>query len=149
VYDSRDDTIRHIGRVGELLGKIAWELSERARLHDASKLLEPEKSVFDAVTPALKGLTYGSAEYKAQLAAMGPALEHHYRENRHHPEHWQDGINGMSLVDLVEMFCDWKAATERHADGSLERSIQHNKTRFVMTDQLAAVFENTRRELNW
>jgi len=147
LYDSRDDTLRHIGRVGELLGQFTWELQERAKLHDASKLQEPEKSVFDRVTPTLKGLTYGSAEYKTQLDEMSVALANHYRENRHHPEHFENGIDGMTLVDLVEMFCDWKAATERHADGDLQKSIEHNKGRFAMSDQLAAIFENTRLEM--
>ena len=55
----------------------------------------------------------------------------------------------MTLLDLVEMFCDWKAATERHADGSLEKSIQHNKVRFELSDQLAGILENSRKEMGW
>ena len=47
-------------------------------------------------------------------------------------------------LDVVEMFCDWKAATERHADGNLERSIEINRERFKMSDQLVAIFQNTR-----
>jgi hypothetical protein len=58
-------------------------------------------------------------------------------------------VDGMTLLDLVEMFCDWKAATERHADGSIEKSIQHNKGRFKLTDQLASILENSRKEMGW
>jgi hypothetical protein len=141
--------LQHIRQVGWYLNQLCAVLHDRAISHDQSKLDSEEKQVFDEVTPKLRGLTYGSDEYKAQLAAMKPALDHHYRHNRHHPEHFPNGINDMSLIDLVEMFCDWKAATERHADGSLERSIQVNRERFGMSDQLAQIFENTRRDLNW
>jgi hypothetical protein len=57
------------------------------------------------------------------------------------------GIMGMTLLDVIEMFCDWKAATERHANGNFQTSIQQNKKRFAMSDQLAVLFENTRQEL--
>lgn len=142
-YDSREDTERHILRVGELLWMIRGELVGRAVTHDSSKLQDPEKEVFDRVTPLLKGMTYGSDEYKASLAEMGPALDHHYEKNRHHPEYHTSGIHGMDLVDLVEMFCDWCAATERHADGDIHKSINHNQGRFHFSDDLASIFTNT------
>jgi hypothetical protein len=148
-YDSTNDTMAHILRVGQLMNDICGDLYERLLAHDGSKLKSPEKEIFDEVTPKLRGMTYGSDEYKASLAEMKPALDHHYGHNSHHPEHYPNGINGMTLMDVVEMFCDWKAATERHADGSLEKSIQINRKRFEMSDQLAEIFENTRRELGW
>jgi hypothetical protein len=36
----------------------------------------------------------------------------------------------MDLVQVIEMLADWKAATLRHADGSLTRSIIQNADRF-------------------
>jgi hypothetical protein len=147
--DSTQETQAHIRRVRELLYGVRVRLRKRADVHDASKLEEPEKSGFDEVAGALGGLTYGSPEYKAQLEKLKPVLEHHYTHNSHHPEHFKLGLYDMSLLDLVEMFCDWKAATERHADGSLEKSIQINKERFKMSDQLVSVLENTRKELGW
>ena len=46
-----------------------------------------------------------------------PAIDHHYANNRHHPEHWPNGINDMTLMDLIEMLADWKAATARNKNG--------------------------------
>jgi hypothetical protein len=43
------------------------KLLERAKEHDNSKLEEPERSVFIETTENLKGLSYGSDEYKKQL----------------------------------------------------------------------------------
>lgn len=145
-YDSRQDTVDHIWKVGMHLSKLCGALQVRAQDHDLSKLEEPEKSVFDEVTPRLKKLTYGSDEYNASLKEMGVALDHHYAKNAHHPEHHKDGIYGMTLVDLIEMLCDWAAATERHEDGDIIRSLKINSGRFKMTGQLARILENTVRE---
>ena len=145
-YDSTSDTNAHIVQVGEYLGIIFHEISRRVQEHDASKLEEPEKSTFDKVTPQLKGSTYGSDEYKEFLADMKPALDHHYAHNRHHPEHFHNGIRGMTLVDIIEMFCDWAAATRRHEDGNIGKSIEINKKRFDFDEDLACVFVNTAQQ---
>jgi len=104
----------------------------------------PEVEMFAGKTDKLNGLTYGSSEYEAQRKEMlGMALKHHYEHNRHHPEHFRYGVCGMTLIDLVEMFCDWLAATERHADGDIHKSIQHNTGRFKLDPQVVCVLQNT------
>lgn len=148
-YDSTKDTIEHIHRVQQLIAAVIVNLQQRSLRHDRSKLLEPEKSGFDKYTPLLRDSTYGSDEYKTFLAGLGESLKHHYANNSHHPEHYMDGIRGMTLLDIVEMFCDWKAATERHTDGSLDKSIGINKNRFQYDDVLECIFQNTRREMGW
>ncbi len=55
----------------------------------------------------------------------------------------------MSLLDVIEMLCDWKAAGERHHDGSMERSLRVNRERFSISPQLQQILENTARELGW
>jgi len=44
---------------------------------------------------------------------------------------------------LLEMFCDWKAASERHNDGNIRKSIEHNADRFGMPPILVQIFENS------
>ena len=149
VYDSREDTIEHIKRVQQLLMTIRGELQARANVHDLSKLRAPEKELFDVMTPKLKDCTYGSDEYRGFLVQLKPALDHHYAHNPHHPEHWKDGMDGMNLLDLVEMLCDNKAAGERHADGSMERSLEVNQRRFAIGDQLQSILHNTASDLGW
>lgn len=148
-YDSRPDTEAHIARVKELMLECRENLMTRARVHDASKLEEPEKSTFDYATPRLAGSTYGSDEYKGFLVELKPALAHHYAANSHHPEHYANGVDGMSLLDVIEMLCDWKAAGERHKDGSIARSLKLNRERFKVSDQLQAILENTAIEMGW
>lgn len=119
------------------------ELTLRAQKHDSSKLEDPEKGVFEEYTPKLKGTTYGSAEYNEFLKEMKPALDNHYKKNRHHPEHYNNGVNDMTLIDLLEMAADWLAAGKRHADGSIKRTMEINTKRFLLSEQLSVVLYNT------
>jgi len=148
-YDSKADTLQHIKRVNELLMTAVSELLIRAGKHDNSKIESPEKELFDEYTPKLKNCTYGSDEYKEFLKGLKVALDHHYAENSHHPEHFVNGVNGFDLFDLIEMFFDWKAATERHADGDIRKSIGINKERFGISEQLCDIFRNTADRMGW
>lgn len=136
-------TQEHINLVRVFLRIVAVELLKRGETHDLSKMSSEEVEAFTEYTPKLKTCTYGSDEYKRYLAEIAPALKHHYAHNRHHPEHYPDGIRGMNLVDLVEMFVDWLASTRRHADGDIRHSIEINRTRFGMSEDLVRVFQNT------
>jgi len=148
-YDSFKDTIDHICKVKSLADEMIMTIKVSIDDHDVSKLESPEKELFDKYTPLLSSVTYGSDKYKKYLSEMGKALEHHYQNNRHHPECFENGINGMTLMDLIEMFCDWKAASLRHNDGSFSKSIEINKQRFNLSDQLFSIFINTANEMGW
>lgn len=139
-------TQAHINLVRKFLRVAAVELLTRGEVHDLSKFDDAEVKVFTEFTPKLKSSTYGSEEYKGFLREMKPALDHHYANNRHHPEHFENGIEGMNLLDVLEMFIDWLASTKRHGDGDINRSIEINEKRFNMSPQLVAIFRNTARD---
>lgn len=141
-FDSEAETRKHIARVNELLLLAVTELAKRAVAHDASKLSDAEKPFFDEETPKLKLLKFGSDGYKESLARLKPALDHHYANNSHHPQFYENGIEGMDLFDLLEMLCDWKAAGERDNEGNIFNSIEINSERFGINRQLAAIFTN-------
>lgn len=148
-YDSSLETLRHSRRVDVLLLEILTDVQNRLTRHDQSKLEDPEKATFDEYSPKLSLTEYGTEEYRQHLRDMQPALVHHYANNRHHPEHFQDGVAGMTLTDLIEMLADWKAATERNPNGDLTKSLKIQRERFAITDQLCSILENTARELGW
>lgn len=137
------ETLQHINQVRKLLDVIIVELLRRAEEHDKTKLEAPELPIFVEYTPKLVNSTFGGEEYQRFLEEMTPALDHHYAHNRHHPEHFPNGINDMNLVDLLELLCDWKAATLRHADGDINKSIEFSAKRFGISDQLAQILRNT------
>lgn len=140
-------TMRHIEKVRNYINKVITNLLNRAEKHDQSKLESPEVELFTEFTPKLAATTFGSQEYNEYKKQMGVALEHHYANNRHHPEHHKNGVNDMTLLDLIEMLTDWKAASERHNDGNILKSIELNGQRFEMSPQLIRIFENTAKEL--
>jgi hypothetical protein len=144
VSSEREKTLEHIRAVQKNILIVAMCLIDRAIEHDQSKLEPPEAEIFERITPKLAGLTYGSEEYKATLEELGPTLKHHYEQNMHHPEHWDAGMMSMTLVDIVEMFCDWCAATLRHDNGSILKSIEINQKRFDYPEMLANIFRNSR-----
>jgi len=171
--EAKKETIEHINQVRVLLYKIIIELKHRLKNHDESKLSEAELPGFAKYTEKLKDCTYGSEEYKQNLSEMKPYLDHHYTDNRHHPEHFKKyvcngcfkeyeeqkpnvcticgysqmqeecDISQMNLVDLIEMICDWTAATKRHADGDIHMSIELNQERFGYPDMLKRIFHKT------
>jgi hypothetical protein len=119
---------------------------ERLLVHDASKLRQPELDGFVALHDIFRRHGYGSPEYVASLASG--TVQHHYAANDHHPEHYPNGVQGMSLMALMEMLADWKAASERYQDPAHAR-LRLNLARFGIGDELAAILKNTLDELGW
>jgi len=148
IAECQVETQKHIEAVRKYIRFIIDKIELRGVKHDASKLESPEVELFAEMTPKLASTTYGSDEYKEALEKLKPALEHHYSVNRHHPEHFVNGINDMTLIDIVEMFCDWKASTLRHNDGNLLKSIEVNVERFHIDEQLKQILLNTARMLD-
>ncbi len=138
----------HIMRVQQ---RIITLLMQRARNHDKSKLEEPEATGYAELATALQSVKFGTQAYRDTLATAHHTLVHHYAQNTHHPEHWPAGIDDMSLLDIIEMFCDWKAASERarNGSGSILSSIAYSVERFNISPQLQHILENTARELGW
>lgn len=137
------ETQKHIENVRKYIRLVTDKLTTRGVEHDRLKLESPEVEIFAEYTPKLAKSTYGSEEYNNFLKEMNVALEHRYANYRHHPEHFSKGVNDMNLIDIVEMLCDWKAATLRHNDGNLLKSIEVNAKRFGYDDQLKQIFINT------
>ena len=142
IAECQVETQKHIENVRKYLRFMIDKLDDRGVKHDASKLDSPEVELFAEHTLQLATLTYGSESYTESLEQLKPALEHHYASNRHHPEHFVNGITDMTLIDVLEMFCDWKASTVRHNDGTLLKSIEINAERFNMDGQLKNILLN-------
>ena len=143
IAECQVDTIKHIENVRKYIRLFVDKLTTRGVEHDKLKLESPEVEIFTEYTPKLANPTYGSEEYNEFLKGMDVALQHHYANYRHHPEHFEKGINDMNLVDIVEMICDWKASSMRQHDGNLLKSIEANAKRFGYSNQLKQIFINT------
>lgn len=140
----RDQLRDHIEKVGWYLNFIQRELRQRANDHDMDKFEKDEFPRFAQFTPKLSECEYGSNQYKKYLKELQPALEKHYQVNRHHPEHFPSrGIQGMNLIDLLEMICDWFASTKRQKNGNIYQSIEINQKRFGYSNEIKEILRNT------
>ncbi len=148
IAECKLDTIEHIDEVRKNLRWFSERLTLRGVKHDRTKLESPEVELFAKVNYKLKNLEYGTPEYEQSLAELKPALDNHYAKNRHHPEHFAEGINEMTLLDIVEMFCDWRASTARNKNGNLLVSIATNAKRFRIDAQLEQIFVNTAKMMD-
>lgn len=142
-YDSAYDTKAHmevVSRVGE---EIIRAITDRIPLHDKSKLEDPEKACYDKYIPMLKEAKYGSKEYyeiKEKMKKEG--LDHHFQVNRHHPEHFENGIEDMTIVDLVEYFIDTYSASTK-SDTPYSEGVKANAKTHNLPDALVKIFINT------
>lgn len=141
-FDSREEARRHVGLVSFYMAVVCEALIERAAVHDASKWTKQEYELRDKFLPELRAAKYGSAEYDAVLQKMKPAIDHHHQLNSHHPEYYSNGIFGMNLLDVVEMFCDWCAVM--HIKGE-SLNTEKGARRYKIGEELSAIFKNTEK----
>lgn len=149
MYDSTQDTLDHISRVQACIHECTNNLIVRAERHDKSKLSAPEKPLLDQLGTQTNLPVYGSEAERARFDALAEFRRLHYAVNDHHPEHTNRGIQGMSLLSILEMLCDWRAAGARHIGGDIQQSLAFNRGRFNISDEMFGILENTVKELGW
>lgn len=143
--DSSTTTLKHINMVAGYIIEFSQDLLRRAMLHDKSKLQnEVEKELLDIME--YKNNTegyvpYGSEEYNKRTAILKPMLKSHYANNSHHPEHYENGVYGMNLLDFIEMVvADWPAAAHRNGDTTVGLTMACE--RYGINDQLKSIIAN-------
>jgi len=142
--DYLEDTLSHIHHVQQLLSSFAEQLYRRGQAHDLSKLSDPEKSIFHQNTVAFRRHRLGTQAYDRHgKEQVREALRHHYANNSHHPQHYNNGVKGMCLLDIVEMFHDCVAASKDHGETDPYHWVAANQERFGFSDELASIFRNT------
>ncbi len=145
-YDSTQDVLVHKKNVCRVVDTLIDDLEVRKVQHDASKFEYPEKQGYDEYIPKLKETPYGSPEYKkVREEMMNGCLKHHFECNRHHPEHFENGIEDYTLVDLMEYFSDTYAASMT-SDTGYEKGLKFNAKKHNLPDVLVKIFLNTVRE---
>lgn len=139
---------QHIQSVRCFIGFMVGELLERHNAHDRSKMTAEELPAYERHAQAQAEAEYGSDEHAQAMLLVKDALTFHYSRNRHHPEHFPNGVDDMTLIDLCEMLADWMDASRRYNhNGSFKKSMEHNAKRFKLSDQTVRLLENTARWL--
>jgi len=141
-YDFLSNQQAHVDTVDDLLRNAMWEIQARRDTHDDSKLSGEEFLFYSACLPLLQKHKYGTPKHTAAVKKLGPALEHHYKRNRHHPEHFAKGVDDMNLVDLLEMLSDHIAAAQRDGRNPAD-SLEFSAKRFHLSPQLVSILKNS------
>ena len=138
--------LAHVRLVQKYMSRISKALEQRAIEHDISKLLSDEYKGFIEVNRVARTHAYGSDEYKASLKGNN-VIKLHFSRNSHHPEYYLNGVSDMSLLDIIEMVVDWKAASETYGQTSFEDSISIQKDRFGLSDEQLYLIRLIAKEL--
>jgi hypothetical protein len=143
------DAILHVSEVRENIASVNAELVRRGIAHDRTKFQALEFDAFVSTRDAFKKANYGTPEYQACVDAVKPAVDHHHGNNRHHTSYHENGVNDMSLIDIVEMICDWKAASRRSPDKKFIDTLDYAFDKYGIDSQLQGIIRNTLRDLAW
>lgn len=126
--------LKHKGLVQKYLYKLSQELEIRAVAHNLSKLGIDEFIGFIAINKVAREHPYGSKDYKASLKD-NDVIDLHFSKNQHHPEHHNNYVIGMGLVDIIEMVCDWKSASITYGKTTLSEALEIQIERFGLTKE--------------
>ena len=148
-FDFLCDVILHVSEVQENLEIVAGELKQRGFAHDRTKLQELEFDAFVSTRDRFKKSNYGTPEQEALIKEQKSAIDHHYKNNRHHTGYHKNGIDDMTLVDIIEMICDWRAAARRNPDKKFKDTLEYAYKKYKIDDQLTKIIENTLVDLKW
>lgn len=132
----------HISRVRRHINTFIQLLIKRAENHDKSKLEEPELSWWKEMDKEPR-YPYGSEEYKQKIKRWNKVFKHHYQYNRHHPEHYEYGVSEMTLIDIVEMMCDWLGYKDTTTITEALKVCDEQMARYDISEELRQIIFNT------
>ena len=123
-------------RIGHSLNFDEKSLLERAKVHDLTKFSNDEFLGYMFLGDEKEHARVLTIEEKA---IVNKAIEHHYKNNSHHPQFYDD-CNKMTDLDLLEMVSDWLAcAIERGRLPIITNSYNFNETNYQKILQYAEI----------
>lgn len=140
--ETLNSILQHRETVKERLLFLADELYKRAYHHDDSKLQLPELQWLIDMDKEPR-YAYGTPEYFDKMKRWDKFFKSHYRNNRHHPDHFPNGVNDMNLADLCEYIVDIISYyKELHVNVALD-TVNKQQQRFGFDEQLSQILKNT------
>lgn len=111
---------------------MALKILRRSFTHDLSKFNASEYNSFHVFKEYNNSLIDASILYNEQDEVF---LKEHWKNNKHHPEHWSD-FNDMTELDIIEMVCDWHSRSVEFGTDLLEFIHTRQNTRFKFDDKM-------------
>ena len=141
-----DYIIEHKKRVQKRLLAVANELIDRAKHHDDSKLEDPELSGWVEMDKEAR-YKYGTPEYQRKLNKWKWLLRLHWKNNRHHPEYFDNLVLGKEterdLLDLIEMVADWISYKDDLRYSEASELVKKQCERYGFSEEISDLLLNT------
>ena len=129
VVQSCEKLARYLEREGAT--EHAKGLRERAKVHDDSKIVcEDELEALSKIINDKSSLRDSS---KLLSSIKKDAIRLHWQHNTHHPDHF-NSILDMSILDRMEMVCDWHARSMQYKTDFLSFVKERQENRFHFPD---------------
>ena len=112
--------------------ELAFKLLQRALVHDNSKFENGELIHLINLSETNDSLT--NADY-IMTDADKRCIELHWKNNRHHPEHFSC-VENMEELDIIEMVCDWYARSLQLGTNFMEFVYTRQENRFHFPDKM-------------
>ena len=134
---------QHKDGVKTYLEIISMLLNTRALTHDNSKSSDEEYKYYKMANSVNRNDFKTYEEYMDYIKpTLDKGLKHHYENNRHHPEFFDNGIDDMTLIDIMEMIVDWCISIKQNGK-DLYKEIQYNFDKYNVSEQLKKIIINT------
>jgi len=151
---------KHRAILGRFMLRVCLRLLKRAWRHDLSKYNPRECHDLVLARHKYAGVIPSSPEYIKSLELVTSSLDYHFQANSHHPEHFMlidnqffglgASVEGMPLLDVIEMLCDWKANSVSRSPGeSFASIIRIQKEKYNITEAFASSLLITAYELGF
>ena len=146
IVDVQLDTMLHKEMVFEMCCKMAIyflkigedekavEILQRGWEHDNSKFSPEELEGLSKINDNHASMRHAGKELPAEMQEY---LKLHYKNNRHHPEHWED-VSQMEEMDIIEMCCDWAARSKQFGTDLIEFAKTRQENRFHFSEEMFA-----------
>ncbi len=139
---TRDSIINHRRAVQRWMQQFAITLLRRAENHDNSKLKSPEFELWEQMDSEPK-YAYGTKEYFEKMDRYRPLFELHWKNNRHHPEHFERSYDDIDLIDILEMICDWLSYKDNLTYTQASELVSMQCERYNFSEELRELILNT------
>lgn len=134
---------QHKDGVKTYLEIISMLLNARALTHDNSKSSDEEYKYYKMANSVNRNDFKTYEEYMDYIKpTLDKGLKHHYENNRHHPEFFDNGIDDMNLIDIMEMIADWCISIKQNGK-DLYEEIEYNFDKYNVSEQLKKIIINT------
>ena len=112
--------------------ELGLQLMQRAVEHDNSKFTKNELTDIACIKDDFKN--FKNPEKLLSENDLNKIKEH-WKNNRHHPEHFSS-VENMNELDILEMVCDWAARSKQHNTNLIDFVTTRQNNRFHFPEKM-------------